>query len=137
MNSSKKLEAFERIVFYDGECGFCNKSVEIILRFRKKEFYFVALQSPLAKNYFNETGVQCKMDTLYFLSNTQLFERTKAVIHIGKSLKFPYSFLASLLKFFPTTISDYCYDIIARNRKKILSNKCYLPTKKERHFFLS
>lgn len=137
MSFKHKLEGYERIVFYDGDCGFCNKSVEIILKYRKKDFYFVALQSELAKYFFSKKSIDCNLDTMYFLTDNQIFERSKAAIKIGKDLKFPYSFFAATLGLFPLKIADFFYNFIAKNRKKILRNKCYLPHEKERFFFLS
>lgn len=42
----------DKILFYDGDCVFCNASVQFALKHRKKNsIYFSALQSELAKKF--------------------------------------------------------------------------------------
>jgi predicted DCC family thiol-disulfide oxidoreductase YuxK len=99
-------------------------------------FYFVALQSPLAKDFFHERGIICNMDTMYYLENNELFMRSRAAVKIGTNLRFPYTVFSKILGILPVKLGDFFYNIVARNRKKIFRNKCYLPNQNERSFFI-
>ena len=57
-----EIAAYNPIVFYDGDCGFCNSSVQFILNKRKREFYFLPLQSDQAKKILNANGIEIKKD---------------------------------------------------------------------------
>src|SRR5690554_7898148 len=81
---------FKRIIFYDGDCGFCNTSVQLVLKKRKKDFYFIPLQSSIAEEimtHFNET---IEMNTLYLVENGLLYDRSTAAIKIAKHLSSLY-----------------------------------------------
>lgn len=131
-NSSEK-----RIVFYDGDCCFCNTSVQFILKHRKKEFYFAALQSDFAKKKIEEgQGVDIEMNTLYYLEKDKLYEKSNAVLRIARGLKGAYPMFYYLGSIFPKFIRDVVYDFIAKRRNKINPGFCALPSEEERKFFL-
>lgn len=128
--------AFKHIVFYDGECGFCNTSVQFILRYRKKELYFISLQSDTAKKWLQEFNVLPQLNTIYFLSDGMLYSHSSAILRIGRFLKHPYHSMAVIGKWLPKRFRDRLYVKIARNRHKILNRRCYLPTENERKYFI-
>ena len=44
-----------KILFYDGDCGFCNKSVQFVLKYENRsEIYFSALQSDFSRDFFQQ-----------------------------------------------------------------------------------
>ena len=46
------------IIFYDGDCGLCNRFVKFVLRFEKSSlFYFSPLSSELAKSELHEQSL--------------------------------------------------------------------------------
>lgn len=131
-NSSKK-----RIIFYDGDCGFCNSSVQFILDHRKKTFYFAALQSEFAKKTIeDEAGKKIEMNTLYFLDHGKLYEKSTAVLRISRGLKGLYPVLYYVGIIFPKFIRDGIYDFVAKKRHKIKPDLCAIPSEEERKFFL-
>lgn len=73
MNLEEILK-LERIVFYDGDCGFCNTSVQLILKNRKVDFYFIPLQSEISHQIMAKFNVEIKMNTLYLLENGKLYK---------------------------------------------------------------
>ena len=131
-NTSEK-----RIIFYDGDCGFCNSSVQFILNHRKKTFYFAALQSDFAKEKIEKDGGEkIEMNTLYFLNHGKLYEKSTAVLRISRGLKGLYPVLFYLGIIFPRFIRDGVYDFVAKRRHKIQPDLCAMPTEEERKFFL-
>ncbi|MEO8762571.1 MAG: DUF393 domain-containing protein [Bacteroidia bacterium] len=119
------------ILFYDGDCALCNKSVKFVIDHEKKSgqaILFCSLQSTYAKqalekyNYnFNE------LSTLVLLIDEVVYYKSTAALNLTKFLKVPYSWLI-ILKIFPTFIRDWVYNYIAKNRKRLLKkNFCYLP----------
>lgn len=124
------------IVFYDGDCGFCNKTVTWILKKRKKDIYFCALQSEDAQQIMRKHAITINMDTLYVYENENVYNRYKAVRLICKYLSFPYSLLYYLGQLLPVKIGDYCYNQIAKRRHQIAAKNCSLPTFEERKLFI-
>ncbi|MBN4077542.1 DUF393 domain-containing protein [bacterium AH-315-C20] len=66
------------IIFYDGHCGFCHSSIQFVLDNRKRDFYFCALQSNYAKKVLSENKIELKMDTIYYLNNGRLHDKSTA-----------------------------------------------------------
>lgn len=127
------------IVFYDGECGFCNHWVQWILeRDRKDKFLFSSLQSEFGQKFLNERQLPNQIfDTLY-LWKPQSFYLTKyqAILKIAGELGGIYS-LASVGKIIPDFIGNRFYNLISRNRKKLAANQCFLPDEMQRKKFLN
>jgi len=76
-------------------------------------------------------------ETMLYLENNKLYEKSAAFIRIVKHLPFPISLLF-ILKLIPNIIRDYVYDRIARNRYKIFGkyNKCTFPTEDHNNRYL-
>ena len=124
------------VVFYDGDCGFCSWSVQYILKNRKKEVYFMPLQSPNAIEIIEEFGEKIEMDTLFYFENGKLFKKWSAILKISSKLNFTNKTLGFLGHLIPNFIGDKIYDAIASRRKKIMGEKCFLPSQKEKKLFL-
>lgn len=123
------------IVFYDGDCGFCSHSIQTILKNRiHDQFKFVALQSPLAQNLLGKFSATITMETIYVVKNNCLYEKSNAILLISKELKMPYPLLR-IGYIFPRFIRDGIYNIISKNRHKIMNNACILPTEEEKKLF--
>ena len=125
-----------KILFYDGDCGFCNSSVQFVLKNRKhNHIYFATLQSELAKTTLGKKGITIELDTLYYLKNNIVYNKSSAGLQISKELKLPYSII-SILYFVPKFIRDFFYIQIAKRRHKIGSNFCVLPNEAEKSLFI-
>jgi len=128
----------KNIVFFDGECGFCNFWVQWILeRDRKDKFLFASLQSDFGQNFLSERKLETKQfNTLYLLKPDGLYlSKSRAVLKIAQQLGGIYSLLQVGL-LIPKTISDQLYDIISRNRTKLAAQKCFLPDPHQRKKFI-
>lgn len=127
------------IVFYDGDCGFCNYWVMWILKNDKHDkFRFAALQSEMGQSFLTERGLSTEqLNTLYLWKPTQFYlQKSKAVFQIAKELGGIYSLLA-IFSVLPTFITDSVYDSVAKRRKQLSNNTCQIPSPEERKKFIS
>jgi len=123
------------IIFYDGDCGLCHKSVQRVLELdREAYFSFAPLQSELAEKVLAECGKEVQLDTIFVVENTEASSKSNAVIKILEVT--PYWFLGKVLKLIPRVIRDAGYDLIARKRHKFPSSECRILTEAERARFL-
>ncbi|PKR81624.1 hypothetical protein CW751_03620 [Brumimicrobium salinarum] len=132
----KDIIKLKYIVFYDGDCGFCSSSVQLILKQKKTDFYFIALQSDLAKKIMDIHDEVIEMNTLYLLKDGSLYQKSEAALQISKKLKGLYPILYFIGKIVPLFLRDWIYDQIAKRRYKIISKFCVLPSEQEKQFFL-
>lgn len=130
--------ADKNIVFYDGDCAFCNRSVQFILRWeRKPVIYFAALQSDFAKEFFAANNCpEPDLSTFYFYSNYFLYSKSSAAFALLYFLKFPLK-IAYIFKLIPICYRDRLYDAIAKRRQKLAKNFCVVPNKDQINRFLS
>lgn len=127
------------IVFYDGDCGFCNHWVEWILKNDKNnKFRFSALQSDYGQAFLNQRGLQNKtLDTIYLWKPKSFYlKKSEAVLEIAKNLGGRYAWL-TVFNIIPTALADLVYDNVAKRRHQLSQNKCYRPTEEERKKFIS
>lgn len=126
-----------KIIFYDGDCGFCNSSVQFVLKHeRSNNIYFSALQSEFSKSFFsNKHYAEPDLSTFYFYSNGNLYSKSTAAINVVRFLKFPYSLL-SVFIIVPRFIRDRGYDFIAKRRIKIMNAFCVIPNPENKIRFL-
>ncbi len=124
------------IVFYDGECGFCNTSVQFILKRRKNNsIYFAPLQSEFASKTLKKCKQDIKLDTIYFLSHKKIYQKSSAAFQMAKQLNWPYP-LAVIFYIVPRFIRDGVYDFIANRRHKLRKGFCVIPNQEEQQFFI-
>ena len=135
MNFEEILK-LERIVFYDGDCGFCNTSVQLILNNRKVDFYFIPLQADVSKDIMQNFNEEIKMNTLYLYEKGKLYKKSTAAIKIAKNLKKLYPLVFYVGMIVPKIIRDWVYDQIAKRRHKIKPGFCAMPLEQEKKFFL-
>jgi len=133
------MEGGATILFYDGDCGFCDLAVRFVLRHEKsKEIWFSPLQSGFAASLFARHGVENDLRSLIVLHKGRFYKKSAAVRRLAPFLRMPYSILLKSMGMFPAFLSDHVYDLIAQNRKKIIKkNSCILPSPADRKRFLS
>jgi predicted DCC family thiol-disulfide oxidoreductase YuxK len=125
-----------KIVFYDGDCGFCNRTVQFILNNEKSSvLYFCALQSDKALMLFEQHGQPAPdMSTFYFFDN-RFYSKSTAAIRLSTHLKFPY-FLFHLAWIFPRFVRDAVYDFVAKRRQRFSAGFCAIPTPEQGKRFI-
>ena len=126
-------------VFYDGECGFCNFWVHWILKKdTNNNFLFASLQSDFGQQFLSERNLELKnLDTLYLWKPEKYYlQKSQAVFKISEVIGGLYTLL-SYFRYLPTSLTDFFYDRVAANRKKLAAGACEIPTAEERKKFVS
>jgi len=134
------------IVFYDGLCGFCDKTVQYILERdrRQSRFQFAPLQSALAERTLPKHGKDPKdLNTLYLLVNPgepdeAVYQKSDAAIRIFRALGGGSKLLSYLIAAFPRPLRDWGYDRVAKVRYRLYGkmNACRIPSKEDRAKFI-
>ena len=118
------------IVFYDGDCGLCQRSIAFLSWADKKHtFFFAPLNGETYKHYLGSTPAD--LSTLLFFSNGKVLKKSDAIINLGIQLGGIYQIL-NMLKIIPKKVRDQMYDVVANRRQHIT---CTILYKDER--FLS
>lgn len=126
-------------VFYDGECGFCNFWVHWILKKDTDDhFLFASLQSEFGQKFLSDRNRELKdLDTLYLWKPEKYYlQKSHAVFMIAGIIGGKYKLL-SYLRHLPTSLTDFFYDRVSANRKKLAAGACEIPTPEERKKFVS
>jgi len=131
-------ETPDKVVFYDGDCGFCNRSVNFVLKNdTTKSIHFAALQSGFTKRVFEERNwSQPDLSTFYFMENGVLNEKSKAAFKVLRYFPWYLRWLR-IFTIVPRSIRDWVYDQVAKRRRKISKGYCVMPTPEERRRFIS
>lgn len=110
-----------KIVIFDGDCAFCNKSVLFILRKNtKKDIFVVPSDSEKGMALIKEKNIlHDPKETIIYIENNRVFSKSNAVLQISKSLKGGYPMLY-VFKIIPRFVRDFVYDFIAKRRKRLI-----------------
>jgi len=130
------------VLLYDGVCGFCNKTVQMILdRDRRGEMRFAALQSDYGRTVVGRHPELRGVDSVVYVEpaagGERVYVRSDAALKVA-------SYLGGLWKIFlaarlvPRVLRDYFYDLFARNRYRFFGkyDACMLPPPEVRARFL-
>lgn len=120
------------IIFYDGICILCNKSIQFYIKHdHSRQLRFALLQSDLGKKVLHKVGRPIEdIDTTILLSKGCYFVESDVGIFACKYLSNPYRFFYSF-RVIPRFIRDFIYKIIANNRYKWFGKdeQCLVPSK--------
>lgn len=125
------------VVLYDGDCGFCNRSVAFVMkRDKTQSIHFAAIQSDFTTQLFKDKGwEEPDLSTFYFIENGELFQKSKAALKVSKYFSFPFNMI-QICVVVPRFIRDGAYDFIAKRRQKLSNGFCVMPTEEERKRFI-
>ena len=134
------------VLFYDGVCGLCNRTVQcIVKRDRREVFRFAPLQGPLANRILKAYGIDpSDLDTIYVAVNCdqsskeRLLATSDAAVFVLRELGGIWRVGAALLGLMPRSVRDWGYGLIARNRYRIFGRyeTCPIPSENVRTRFL-
>lgn len=124
------------IILFDGDCNFCNKSVNFIIdRDRAGNFYFAQQKSPLGKELRKKFAIRPEEDSLILIEDGRSYTQSTAALRICKKLDGLWKILFLLLVL-PRPIRDLIYRGFANNRYKWFgrqtSCKLYPPSIQKR-----
>ena len=123
-----------QIIIFDGVCGLCNKSVDILIKIdREKRFKYTSLQGEYVKTLNIEPG----LDSIIFYDDGSIYYKSTAILHILRSLGGIWVF-TNVLYIIPRVVRDFIYDVIAKYRYKIFGKmeSCRMPNDGEQELFL-
>lgn len=124
------------VIFYDGVCGFCDRSVRFVLRHDPGgRFRFAPLQSAYAAAALARHGRDAgDLDSVALLldpdtAGERLLARSDAVLAILQGLGGGWRLLA-FARWLPRRLRDAAYDAFARRRYRWFGrfDACPLPT---------
>lgn len=127
------------ILFFDGLCGLCNHSVDLLFRIDARGIVRVAaLQSDYAARVLPQALVDAPSSLVVRMATGQILTKTRAVRAILNAVGGPWRLLAGVIWLVPRPIADRLYDGIAANRYAWFGKKetCRLPTPEERARFI-
>lgn len=121
----------DNIIFFDGVCNLCNKSINRLIKNDvKKKFKFASLQSDFAMSFVPDQMINHKnLDTILLYKKGQFYDRSNAVLNICKALGGGFNlFLIGYIV--PRFIRDAMYRLVANNRYEWFGkeDQCMVPT---------
>ena len=135
------------LVIYDGQCGFCNRTVRWFLRRDHHDrLRFAPSDSPKVLEIMGRHSAQVSElspTTILVirapgLSSEQVLVRSDAAIALLAALPGPWPTIAEVFQWIPRPLRDLGYRIIAHWRYRIWGrfDTCPIPTPQERAHFL-
>ena len=129
----------QRVILFDGECNFCDSSVQFIIkRDPYAHFQFASLQSEIGTEFTRKYSIPEDVDSLVFIEKNKAYTKSDAALRIAKKLDGLWHLLF-LFILVPRPIRDGVYNYIAKNRYKWFGKKelaCSLPSPDVRKRFL-
>ena len=132
----------DRVIFFDGYCGACNKMVDFLLGIDSVgSFRFATLQSEIAKITLPTSGYPLQsvqnLDNVVYIRLGKLIIKSDAMLSIAVDIGGLYKATA-LLYVIPKWIRDVIYDAFARRRYGWFGKNefCRVPTANELTRFL-
>lgn len=132
------------VLLYDGQCGFCNRSVQQILKHdRRKTIFFAALQGDYGKSIVTRNPELNGVDSLVFVKPDdfsgpeQVWVRSEAALRVARYLG-GWWYLALVSYVIPRPVRDFLYDQFAKRRYRWFGKYdiCLLPPPEVRERFL-
>lgn len=125
------------IVLFDGECNFCDRSIQFIFkRDPQARFRFASLQSEKGKALLQQHGLQnLDMSSMVLIKNGKAYTKSGAALRIAGHLSGFWPVLIIFL-IVPAFLRNFIYDQIAKRRHQLVKQKCELPTPEFRARFL-
>ncbi len=132
-------------LFYDGTCGFCSGIIQFILRHEssRQTLHFATLQGPAAAALRQKHPQLANVDSVVWYDPATAKRRERVRVRSAAGLAAAaylggmWRFLAALAWWVPRPIRDAVYNLVARNRHRLVRNDaCLLPTPEQRARFL-
>jgi predicted DCC family thiol-disulfide oxidoreductase YuxK len=143
MHDGQAREDSLHLLLYDGECGFCHRTVRFVLAHdRRRVFRFAALQSAVtAAELARLGGGPVDSSTVHVIERFRsdrpvLQRRAGAALAVARALGWPWNLL-TVFGILPRPWLDAAYAVVARHRHGLGSpDACFLPRPQDRDRFL-
>jgi predicted DCC family thiol-disulfide oxidoreductase YuxK len=132
------------VLLYDGLCGFCDGTVQFILRHdRKKTLRFATLQGDYARDVFARHPELAGIDSLVLVEpdpvakTEKVYYRSNAALAVARYLGGAWH-IARATAIVPRFVRDLAYDGFARIRYRVFGRytSCPIPTPDQRLRFI-
>lgn len=126
------------VLFFDGVCNLCNRTVDFLIRRDKRHVLrFAPLQGLAAQEMVKPEMIEA-LPSVVFVDKTGAYQRSTAVLRAVAKLGGLWPVVLAFL-IVPRPLRDGIYNWIAKNRYKWFGKRdsCRLPTPEERAMFLS
>jgi predicted DCC family thiol-disulfide oxidoreductase YuxK len=127
------------IVLFDGECKFCNGSVNFIIEHDKSAYFkFAPNQSEIAQELFRKYNVdKANIDSLVLIENEKVYLYSTGALRIARKLNGLWSIFYGFI-IVPSVIRDFVYKQFAKVRIRLFGKQevCLVPTAEIRERFL-
>jgi predicted DCC family thiol-disulfide oxidoreductase YuxK len=132
------------VLLYDGQCGFCNSTIQWILRHDPNgSLRFAPLEGAFGGALRVRHPELATIDSLIWVVSSgsdtpaRLSTRSDAALQVARYLGGRWR-LAGLLTIIPRPLRDAVYDLIAKHRHRLSRGgiECVLPTAAQRARFL-
>ncbi|MBK9328659.1 MAG: thiol-disulfide oxidoreductase DCC family protein [Sphingobacteriales bacterium] len=128
----------DKVVLFDGVCNFCASSVQFIIKHDKtNSLQFASLQSAIGKELLEYYKMPETLEGVVFVENNKAYFKSAAAFRIARYFGGIWRLLL-LFSVLPKVVTDFFYDIIARNRYNWFGKKdsCMIPSPEIRSRFL-
>lgn len=122
------------IVFFDGTCGFCNRSVRWILRHdRRGELLFAPLQGETYAA-LDMPGKPDDLRSMVVLDAGRLWTRSSGAVRTLRAMGGVWGWLGRALWIIPVPVRNLGYRLVAANRYRLAGRveACEMPTSETR-----
>lgn len=126
------------ILLFDGECGFCNRSVLFFLRReRGRRMHFAPLESETGKALRKYFEIGDNTDSIILIKNHSAYIKSCAALRLTPYMKGLWP-LMMIFVIVPPFIRNFVYDSIAKRRMKWFGRveNCALLQQEDRVRFL-
>jgi predicted DCC family thiol-disulfide oxidoreductase YuxK len=127
------------IVLFDGECKFCNGSVNFIIEHDKAGYFkFAPNQSEVAQEIFRKYNVdKANIDSLVLIENEKVYLYSTGALRIARKLNGLWSIFYGFI-IVPSVIRDFVYKQFAKVRIRLFGKQeiCLMPTNEIHERFL-
>ena len=127
-----------QIILFDGDCNFCDKSVQFIINRDPAGVYkFASLESEIGQKLMNEHNIPKHLNSFILITGEKWYAKSSAALQVCKHLKGLWK-IGYVFLIIPKPIRDFFYQIIANNRYQWFGKKdhCILPSPEIRKRFL-
>ncbi|ALM07004.1 thiol-disulfide oxidoreductase [Sediminicola sp. YIK13] len=134
------MEENKKIILFDGVCNLCNGAIQFIIKRDKKDnFRYAPLQSAIGRKFLQERNIDTsEIDSIILIEpGVAYYTKATAALKIGQNFGGVWT-LVQIFEWIPESISNFVYDIIAKNRYKWFGKKeaCMIPTPELKAKFL-
>ena len=117
------------ILFFDGECGFCNRAILQFLNWEAKgcQVHFAPLQGTAARDRLSPAQVEKPYPSLLVWDGEKAHDKSSGLAILSHELRDPLRLVARfVLTIVPARWGNAAYDAVARNRHRASPFSCAL-----------